>query len=574
MAPFRPTAHKMKPLAPIVFLLLAGCAAQAPRENAEPFTHGVASGDMRGDSAVLWTRTREAATLVPELSTTPGFEMPARLAPIQSRAETDFTARTVATDLRPGSRYYYRFRVGDAVSRVGTFRTPYAPEDHATVRMAFTGDADWKWKPYPLAASLAQENLDFFFFLGDVVYESQDYDGKSYANDLPGYRAKYRENREPHPNSASGVVPLRDLYAAFGQYSVFDNHELGNAPEGGARTSGRFVNRSAPFQAGVRAFAEYQPVRSAEVAGTGDARLDGTGRFYYALPWGANVELIVVDDRSYRDARIENTDDPQAASCSRTMLGLPQLAWLEQALAAAQRRGAVWKVVIISSPIQELGRASQVQWPLDSSKSWAGNYRCERSRLLKFIDDNAIDNVVFLTTDNHYTSINQLAYDTTPGDERSPRKHARNAFEIITGPMGAIAGSPLRGQVAIADPGTRGADSRIVTILNDGMKRAGLDPIGLEADFPGLDAASVRIAGRPPGALDPVAFASYATYSYAVLTFDQSQVHVQLKSMPYVADPKVLRDDAAAERAYEARRPVEASSFVVRAVSPGTSSNH
>jgi phosphodiesterase/alkaline phosphatase D-like protein len=93
--------------------------------------------------------------------------------------------------------------------------------------MVFTGDADWKWKPYPILASLAQENADFFLFLGDLLYESTNYAGKSVVEGLSGYRFKYRENREPRANSASGMLPMRDLYAAFGQYSVFDNHETG-----------------------------------------------------------------------------------------------------------------------------------------------------------------------------------------------------------------------------------------------------------------------------------------------------------------------------------------------------------
>jgi hypothetical protein len=293
--------------------------------------------------------------------------------------------------------------------------------------------------------------------------------------------------------------------------------------------------------------------------------MDGTARFYDAIPWGANVELIVLDDRSYRDVRIPKPDTPEAGACDRTMLGAAQLKWFQEALLRAQRRGAVWKVVVISSPIQELGRASQVGADFDSFKGWAGNYRCERSRLLKFIDEQAVDNVVFLTTDYHFTSMNNLVYDTDPGNPASARKRARNAFEIITGPMGAIAGSPFRDRIAIDNQGTREADAKIVGLMNDAMKKAGLDPIGLEADFPGLDAASVRIAGRPPGVVDPLAFASYATYSYVVLTFDQSSLHVQLKAMPYVANPRTLEDPAAVKD-YESRRPVEASSFVVRAM--------
>lgn len=83
------------------------------------------------------------------------------------------------------------------------------------------------------------------------------------------------------------------------------------------------------------------------------------------MPWGANVEMFVFDDRSYRDAALPNATNPAAAHCSRTMLGAPQLSWFESELQAAQSRGVSWKVVVISSPIQELGKA------YDGTKAWA-----------------------------------------------------------------------------------------------------------------------------------------------------------------------------------------------------------
>jgi phosphodiesterase/alkaline phosphatase D-like protein len=168
-------------------------------------------------------------------------------------------------------------------------------------------------------------------------------------------------------------------------------------------------------------------------AGTGDARTDGTHRFYQAYSWGANVELIVLDNRSYRDARLKGSAEPAATECGRTMLGAVQLAWAERALLAAKRRGAVWKVVVVSSPMQAFGGPAEVGADVDGIKSWVGGYRCERNRLLAFIDANGIDNVVFLTTDNHYTAVNNLDYETVAGDRRSARRPARNAFEIMTG---------------------------------------------------------------------------------------------------------------------------------------------
>ena len=93
-----------------------------------PFAYGVASGDMTGESVVLWTRTPGPATVIPELSVTPGFEQTRALSPAMSTENTDFTVKVVASGLQPGTKYYYRFRDGREVSPVGSFRTPYEPD--------------------------------------------------------------------------------------------------------------------------------------------------------------------------------------------------------------------------------------------------------------------------------------------------------------------------------------------------------------------------------------------------------------------------------------------------------------
>jgi hypothetical protein len=97
-----------------------------------------------------------------------------------------------------------------------------------------------------------------------------------------------------------------------------------------------------------------------------------------------------------------------------------------------------------------------------------------------------------------------------------------------------------------------------------GLKQAGLDPIGLEANFPGLEVASIRSAGGSPDVVEPLAFATFRSYSYAVLTFDQSHLHVQVKAMLNVPDPSALLK-ADAEKEYESRRVEETFSFAVKA---------
>ncbi len=564
----------------------------APTANATPYTislastapfgYGVASGDMTSDSVVLWTRTPTSVSVTPQLSESETFSSSISLPMIQTDASSDFTLKVVAKNLKPGTKYYYRFVAGSDVSQIGSFKTAYAPDQNAKVTMAFSGDADWKWKPYPLLNSLVKENLDYFFFLGDLLYETSDLAGKTSVEDLNGYRFKYRENREARLGSDGKMIPMLDLYRLFGQYSVFDNHETGlskadkNAPsynEGGVTVGGKFVNQSDGFKARIQAYREYQPVTDELVAGTGDTRVDQTYKFYNTVQWGANAELLILDDRSYRDSRLASSDDAAASSCSRTMLGAPQLKWFEEQLIAAQQHKTVWKVVVVSSPIQELGRASQIGSDMDGGKSWAGGYNCERNQLLKFIDDNAIENVVFLTTDNHYTVVNNLKYNTVADDPKSPLKAARNAIEILTGPMGASAGTPAL-KVDIKGLAIRDADRKILQTWNGdvpnsdgqlkGLKQAGLDPIGLEADFPGLDKSSIKATGGTPGTVEPLDFASFNTYSYAVLTFDQSSLGVQVKGLPLVSDPAVLLTPAA-EKEYESRTAQEIFSFQIKA---------
>jgi hypothetical protein len=228
-----------------------------------------------------------------------------------------------------------------------------------------------------------------------------------------------------------------------------------------------------------------------------------------------------------------------------------------------------WKVVVISSPIQELGAE------FDGTKSWPSGYICERNRLLKFIDDQGINNVVFLTTDNHYTAINNLTYNADPGDPGSPLLPARNAFEIITGPLGADV-DPIdqTHNVDVYGLSLRDADRKVVDTWNgdipdskgktNGLKQAGFDPIGLEATFPGLVASSVVAEGMPQGQIIAADFVSFRTFSYTVLKFDRGSLAVRVMGMPAVLDPIALYDPAT-ERAYEQTTAHEILRFQVTA---------
>src|SRR4051794_35128017 len=326
-------------VASLVLLVVLLGLAPAARQEGVGFSMGVACGDVAADSVVLWTRPDRPTALEVEIDDRPDFATARRVGPLEARPADDLTVHAVVDGLAAGMRYHYRFQATDGArltgtSEPGTCTTAYAPDQAAPLTFAFSGDADWIWRPFPLLRVLNRESLDFFVFLGDLIYEwtddAADFAARPVAETLDEYRAVYRRTRAPRAE-APALAALRDTYARFGQYSVFDNHEPGlsradpTAPPytqgGGPAGDGvhAYMNQTPGFVDRIRAYADYQPIRARHVDGTGAPRLDGTGRYYYAQQWGRDAVLIVADDRSYRDAELASADDPAADSPDRTM---------------------------------------------------------------------------------------------------------------------------------------------------------------------------------------------------------------------------------------------------------------
>jgi hypothetical protein len=102
---------------------------------------------------------------------------------------------------------------------------------------------------------------------------------------------------------------------------------------------------------------------------------------------------------------------------------------------------------------------------------------------------------------------------------------------------------------------------------DDDGRRLGLkgnDRIGLEATFPGLDVAGIRGSGVM-GAGDPLAFASFRSFSYAVLTFDATRRPGGSEDDARRARAKLLESDRAALDEYESRDVESTLSFAIRA---------
>lgn len=113
------------------------------------------------------------------------------------------------------------------------------------------------------------------------------------------------------------------------------------------------------------------------------------------------------------------------------MLGDTQFERLKQDLLDARDNGITWKFVILPEPIQNNG---PILFPEDRYEGYAA----ERAALLKFIDENHIENVVFVSSDAHWLSVNNLTYQERPFGPQI----ASSAIDITTMAVGTVPIAP------------------------------------------------------------------------------------------------------------------------------------
>src|SRR5262245_1981491 len=384
---------------------------------------GVAAGDATTNDVIVWTRAEDESNPQPtdisvQVTTDPAFiSGVSTMLAGTATALTDYTVKTNISTLASGTVYYYRFQTTDGLitSNIGKFKTAPNPMARVSVRFGVSGDCDGLIRPYALASQVPAKNLDFFMFDGDTEYETSASIGSpavhstgnipdptvvvataTHAQLFDDFSRKYRE--QFLPVNVGGQKCLQPFFAGQGNYTAYDNHELGNkqyinggAPAGdgvgsltgnvpfdfpiGAGVDARipandvtpndgsvpFMNKSGGFQTLQQVYLNYQPVKDRGTLNVpADPRTDGTRQLFFAQQWGRNVIFINVDDRTYRDIRMKtaaNVDDtgPRADNPNRKMIGATQLASLEQTLLAADQAGTIWKFINISDPIDQIG---------------------------------------------------------------------------------------------------------------------------------------------------------------------------------------------------------------------------
>lgn len=386
--------------------LLQGCMV-----NVEGvFEHGVASGDPLQDRVILWTRisipknvkytSGQIINVHWEMSEDERFLSIARNGTTTTSDAVDFTVKVDADGLSDNTRYYYRFKVEDVVSPVG--RTKTLPEgDVEQLNIAFTSCSHYMFGYFNVYSRIADiDDLDAVLHLGDYIYE--------YGNkDL--YRNPFLLDRKHEPDHE--MVTLADYRTRHAQYKrdsdarylhakhpmicVWDDHEFtDNAWKGGARNhnpekgEGDWGDRS---RAAIQSYYEWMPIREPE----NSAHRTSRDQLYRTFRFGNLIEMIMLDTRYVgRDEQVKL--DGTERDENRSLLGFEQEQWLESSLVKAQQDGITWKMLGQQVQMMQLRAFGQYV----NSDSWDG-YQAARNRLLDFVEQKEIDNLVILTGDIH-----------------------------------------------------------------------------------------------------------------------------------------------------------------------------
>ncbi|MFM8330577.1 MAG: alkaline phosphatase D family protein [Candidatus Methylumidiphilus sp.] len=556
-------------LATALALSAFGTAASAALPN------GVAAGDVSQTSAVLWGRSDTVGNLTFQYAADSGFSSILGSS-TQTVADPLAPAKWGVSGLTAGARYYYRVTDSAGASAVGTFKTPAALGATTGLRFGVSGDWRGELLPYPAVQNADARNLDFFVNMGDSIYG----DVASPANNFQQQAQTLAEYRNKHAevySAKGGLNGLADLRQSTALFATIDDHEVTNDFAGGADVStdahfnadpaGTRINDSTLYNNGLQAFQDYNPTRADTYGATGDARTAGETKLYRNQNFGSDAALMVLDARSFRDQELPAANPASPASVgaylasafdpSRTMLGRAQVDELKADLLAAQQNSVTWKFVMVPEPIQNLG-------VLGASDRFEG-YAAERSEILKFIDDNGIVNVVFVTADIHGTLVNNLTYQ----DSAFGAQKATGAFEISTGSVAYDAPfGPTVAQLAVSTglltpeqkafydslPTAAAKDSFIKSVTNGALTPLGYDPLGLDNNLP---AANGKIQAQ-------LLQGDYlATHVYGWTEFEIDPLTQQLLVTTFGIAPYTAADVAGDLAGIAGRTPQIVSQFLV-----------
>ena len=335
------------------------------------------SGPMVGYSEMLevpvWVQTKKAASVTMKYWNAENSDNIYMSNIFKTKKDDAFTALLIADSVTPGNKYFYDIYIDDE-----EIVLPY--------EKSFQTQSIWKWRTDP---------PNFSFVMGSGTYINEDrYDrpGKRYGDGYQIFNSMLELNpdfmlwlgdnvylREPDWNSKTGIYhrythsrstpEMQAFLASTHNYAILDDHDFG--PNDSDRG---FWNKNESLKA-------FELFWANPSYGVGD--INGA---ITSFQWG-DADFFLLDNRTYRSPDKRKTGE-------KTQLGEDQLQWLFDNLSSSQ---GTFKFVVMggqflsTSPTYE----SYTNYGFDK----------ERKRIINYIYEENIKNVVFLTGDVHFSEV-------------------------------------------------------------------------------------------------------------------------------------------------------------------------
>ena len=360
------------------------------------FPFGVASGDPKENSVVIWTALFETSNAVEtvqwEISADTNFTKILKRGSVSPESSKGYSIKNTVTGLPSGMKLFYRFLYKKQYSPIG--RTKTAAQEAQVLRLAMVSCSSYELGYYNAYRLLSREkDLDAIIHLGDYIYEYQPgkYQQKKLTRDhipakeiisLNDYRSRYAQYRlDPD---------LAELHRLYPFITIWDDHEIANdtyvegAKNHQPEADGDWKTRK---QVARQVYFEWLPVED-------NPEKSIIRKFKY----GNLAELFMLDGRlEGRSKQAENTSDPIVLDSSRTMLGAQQSKWLIDGVNSST---AKWKIIgnqVIFSPYNY---PEQLKSYPKSMDVWDG-YPVERNKIMQAWKAAGSKNIVILTGDVH-----------------------------------------------------------------------------------------------------------------------------------------------------------------------------
>ena len=510
-------------------LLPAGCATPGGFGQmfaTNRFRHGVASGDPRADSIVLWTRVSDlprATDVTWRLASDPAMQRVVSSGVVRAAPENDYTAKVIATNLQPGTTYYYQFAGAGDRSPIGRTRTlPVGRVDE--VVLAVVSCSNYPFGYFNGYEAIAEDpDIDLVVHLGDYIYEY----------DIDGYGGAEGKRLGRMHEPAHEIVTLADYRQRHAQYKTepgalamhamhpfvhtWDDHESTNnswldGAENHQADEGEWQRRK---DNSLRAYYEWMPIRQPDGGRTPE-------QSWSHYQFGDLASLITLESRlSARSEQINLADhrdalaDPEAAARfyadivgaeDRRLLSADMEAFLGSELSESVSAGRPWRVLANQTIMADV-RMPDIDEPTfrersaalpDSLQPWLkdltalgklglpGNmdawdgYPAARDRLYRIAADSNATDLLVVTGDTHTFWQNQLF------DKNGARMGVELGTSAITSPRGFW----QLGDAAMERFDQLNAARNKSVVWSDGSRRGyvrlSLTPDAARADFKAL----------------------------------------------------------------------------------------